>query len=391
MTADADAPPIVDGAALKGEFLLDPETAFLNHGSFGATPRAVLAEQEALRRRIEKNPPQFFAYDYPPMIRAAADRLGAYLGAQGRDLAFVDNATSGANAVLRSLAFEPGDEILVTSLGYRAVCNAARYVAGRSGATLIEVPIALPVPDAEAVLAAVAARLSRRTRIAIFDHVCSHSAITLPVDRLVPLARAAGALVMVDGAHAPGLIPLDVPAVGADYYVGNCHKWLMAPRGCGFLWAKREYQDGLHPLTISHGFRKGFIAEFDWTGTRDPSAFLSAPAGIAFHARLGGERLMARNTALARSMGRMLAENWGTELVAPAEMFAAMAVIRVPATGSMTQEHAKDIQSRLYRDHKIEAPINCEEGRLWIRVAAQAYNEAGDYERLRRAIAGRRD
>ncbi len=387
MTVDAGAPPVVYGAALRGEWLLDPATAFLNHGSFGATPRTVLAAQEAWRRRIERNPPHFMARDYPAAIRDAAERLGAYLGAAGSDLVFVDNATSGANAVLRSQSFKRGDEILVTTLGYRAVANAARYVAERSGATFVEVPIDLPVRDGEAILAAVAARLSARTRLAIFDHVASHSAIVLAVERLVPLARAAGAQVLIDGAHAPGSIPLDVPALGADYYIGNCHKWLMAPRGCGFLWAMGERQGSLHPLAISHGFGKGFAAEFDWTGTRDPSAWLSAPAAIDFHRSLGGERLKARNTALARAMGRMLAQAWGTELAAPEDMFAAMAAIRLPVKGPMTQEHAKEVQARLYDTHRIEAAINCEDGRLWLRIAAQAYNEPADYERLRRAIA----
>ncbi len=387
MTVDAGAPPVVYGAALRGEWLLDPATAFLNHGSFGATPRTVLAAQEAWRRRIERNPPRFMARDYPAAIRDAAERLGAYLGAAGGDLVFVDNATSGANAVLRSLPFKPGDEILATTLGYRALANAARYVAARSGAALIEVPIDLPVRDGEAILAAVAARLSARTRLAIFDHVASHSAIVFPVERLVPFAQAAGAQVLIDGAHAPGMIPLDVPALGADYYIGNCHKWLMAPRGCGFLWAKRERQGSLHPLAISHGLDKGFTAEFDWTGTRDPSAWLSAPGAIDFHQSLGGERLKARNTALARAMGRMLAQAWGTELAAPEDMFAAMAAIRLPDKGPITQEHAKEVQARLYDTHRIEAAINCEDGRLWLRIAAQAYNEPADYERLRRAIA----
>jgi isopenicillin-N epimerase len=386
MSPDTTSAPVVYGAALRGEWGLAPGVAYLNHGGFGVAPLMALAAQDAWRRRIEENPTRFMARELRPALRAAADCVGAYLGADGADIAFIDNATSAVNAVLRSLHFGPGDEILITGLGYNAVRNTARFVAERSGAAVVEVPIPLPVASAEAIVAAVAARLSARTRLAIFDHIASHSAIALPLERLIPLAQQAGARVLIDGAHVPGQLPLDLRALGADYYAANLHKWLFVPRGTAILWVKRELQGELHPLTISHGLGQGFHAEFDWTGTRDPSAWLSTTAGIEFHTRLGGPRLMARNRDLALAMGRMLASAWGTQLVAPESLLAAMAVVALPPSGPATQERAIELRAHLSDGHGIEAAINAMDGRLWVRVAAQAYNEPADYERLRAAF-----
>lgn len=372
----------VYGAAARGEWPLDPAIAYLNHGGFGVTPNEVLAAQAEWRARMERNPLRFMTLELPAAQRAAAATLAAYLGARGDDMVFVANATAGVNAVLRSLDFRPGDEILLTSLGYGAVAKAARYVAERSGARIVEVPIPLPLDDVAAVIAAVAARLGPRTRLAIFDHVASSSALILPVAELTRLARGAGARVLIDGAHAPGQVQLDLPAVGADWYVGNCHKWLMAPRGCGFLWAPPESQALVHPLTISHGYGTGFLAEFDWTGTRDPTPFLAVPAAIACHQRLGGAALMARNDALARDAAHLLAAAWGTETGPPEGAFAAMATVRLPLADAKTAEEGIALQRRLSDEYGIEVAVIAQAGPLWVRISAQAYNELADYERL---------
>ncbi len=338
------------------------------------------------RDRIERNPTRFMERELRPLLREAAATLANHLGAEGDDLVFVDNATTGCNAVLRSLDLRPGDEILVTNLGYGAVAKAVRYAAARSGATVVTAEIPLPLPDAQAAVAAVAARLGSRARLAIFDHVASSSALVLPVARLVRLAQEAGARVLVDGAHAPGLVPLDLPAIGADWYVGNCHKWLMAPRGCGFLWARTAARADLHPLTISHGYGRGFVAEFDWTGTRDPSPCLCVPAGIAFHQRLGGAALMARNNALAREAAGLLVADWGTETSGPADAFAAMVTVRLPVGGAAGDERAFGLRQWLSDEHRIEAAVMADAGKLWVRIAAQAYNALADYQRLAAAI-----
>jgi len=321
-------------------------------------------------------------YELPGAQREAAGVLAAYLGARAEDLVFVDNATAGCNAVLRALDFAPGDEILVTSLAYGAIAKAARYVASRTGASLVKVEIPLPVAGDAAIAAAVAARLGPRTRLAIFDHIASHSALVLPVAELARLAHATGARVLIDGAHAPGQLGFDVAATGADWYVGNCHKWLMAPRGCGFLWCAPAQQALIHPLAISHGYGAGYVAEFDWTGTRDPTPVLALGAALAFHRRLGGEALIARNAVLAREAARRLATRWHTALGGPETSFAAMATVRLPLQDDVSPARAVALRAWLSREHRIEAAVNAESGALWLRLAAQAYNEPADYERV---------
>lgn len=370
------------GAALRGEWRLEPGIAYLNHGAFGLTPQAVLAVQDQWRARIERNPTRFLASELEAALHDAVQPVAEAVGAAAEDLVFVENATTGLNAVLRALDFDAGDEILITSLSYPAIRKAAQYAASRSGARIVEVELALPIADEAAVLRAVAARLSYRTKLAIFDHIASHSALTLPVAGLARLAREAGARVMIDGAHAPGMIALDIPAIGADWYVGNLHKWFFAPRSCGFLWAAKSVQGMTHPLAISHGYGAGFRAEFEWTGTRDVTAALAVPAAIEFHARLGGEALMARNVALAQDAARQLVRLWRTEMTGPLSAFGAMVTVRLPVTGAVDAARIAALAQDVSQRHRIGASFVILEDAAWVRIAAQAYNEPTEYERL---------
>ena len=364
------------------EWLLDPEVAFLNHGSFGATPRAVLAEQDRWRALMERHPTHFMSEELPPALATAAARLAAFVGARAEDLVFVENATAGCNAVLRSLSFAPGDEILVTDHGYPAVRKAAEYVAARAGARMVEAAVQFPLQDPALVVAAVSSRIGPRTRLAILDHITSSTAVVFPLRELTALCRAAGVPVLVDGAHAPGMLTLDVPSLGADWYAGNCHKWLMAPKGSAFLWVAADRQADTHPLVISHGFGQGFTAEFAWVGTRDPSAWLSVPAAIDFHERLGGAKLRDRNAALAREQATLLARTWATERGAPDALTASMAAVRLPLPEPATTERAWELRRKLFADHRIEVPVSAFAGALWARISAHAYNRPGDYARL---------
>jgi isopenicillin-N epimerase len=368
--------------ASRDEWLLDPAVAFLNHGSFGATPREVLAEQERWRVRMERHPTHFMSEELPPALRAAAARLAAFVGSEAKDLVFVENATAGCNTVLRSLRLAPGDEILVTDHGYPAVRKAAEHAAARAGARVVEAAVPFPLDDPAKIVAAVAARLGPRTRLAVLDHVTSPTAIVFPVRELVAVCRAAGAPVLIDGAHAPGMLSLDVPSLGADWYTGNCHKWLMAPKGSGFLWAAPERQADTHPLVISHGFGQGFTAAFDWIGTRDPTAWLSVPAAIDFHERLGGARLRERNATLARAQATLLAQTWNTERGAPDALTGSMAAVRLPLREPATAARAQELRKRLFADHRIEVPVTAFAGALWARISAHAYNRPADYARL---------
>jgi isopenicillin-N epimerase len=363
-------------------WLLAPDVAFLNHGSFGATPRAVLAEQDRWRAAMERHPTHFMSEELPPALRVAAARLAAFVGARAEDLVFVENATAGCNAVLRSLHLTPGDEILVTDHGYPAVRKAAEYVAARAGTRVVEAAVPFPLADEAQVVAAVHARLGPKTRLAIFDHITSPTAIIFPVRELIELCRAAGVPVLIDGAHAPGMLSLDVPALGADWYTGNCHKWLMAPKGSAFLWVAPERQAETHPLVISHGSGQGFTAEFDWVGTRDPSAWLSVPAAIDFHERLGGARLRERNAALAREQATLLAKTWRTERGAPDALTGSMAAVRLPLREPATPERAWELRRKLFDEHRLEVPVTALAGALWARISAHAYNRPADYARL---------
>jgi isopenicillin-N epimerase len=369
------------GDAVRHEWTLDPDFLTVNHGSFGATPRVVLAVQEEWRRRMEVQPTRFMHAVLPEALRAAADRLARFMGAEGKDLAFLENATVGCNAVLRSRRLQPGDEVLVLTHGYGAVRNTVRYVTELAGARMTEAAVPFPNPDADGVIAGLAAAITPRTRLAVLDHITSPTALVLPLDRMVAACHARGVLVLVDGAHGPGQVGLDLPAIGADWYVGNCHKWLCAPKGSAFIWAAPDRKDGLHPVTISHGYESGFLEEFDWTGTRDFSAFLAVPAAIDFHARLGGAALRARNVALAGEATALLARRLNTEIGAIGPLAGAMGVVRLPVSGEVTAERAKMLRARLL-DARTDAPLNAIAGGIWLRLSAHAYNELADYERL---------
>jgi isopenicillin-N epimerase len=373
--------------APRSEWLLDPDVTFLNHGSFGATPRAVLVEQDRWRARMEQHPTGFMAYDLPVALRAAATRLAEFVGSADRDLVFVENATVGCNAVLNAFQLKAGDEILVTDHCYPAIRKAAEHVALRAGARVIEATMPLPLGDGASIVAAVGSRCGPRTRLAILDHVTSPTAVVCPIHELTSLCHSSGAAVLVDGAHAPGMLALDIPAIGADWYVGNCHKWLMAPKGSGFLWTSPARQADTHPLVISHGYGQGFTAEFDWTGTRDPSAWLAIPAAIDFHERLGGPSLRAHNTALARDAATLIAQRWRSERATPDPLTESMAAVRLPTSGAATLHRALELRRLLFDRHRIEVAINPFGGALWVRISAQAYNELRDYERLAQVFA----
>ncbi len=374
------------GAALRPAFCLDPDFLTVNHGSYGATPREVLAAQDEWRARMEAQPTRFMARDLPNLLRRAAASLAEFLNAAPDDLAFVENATTGCNAVLRSLELRPGEEIVVLDHGYGAVLRTVDHVAQRAGARVIRVAVPFPRPDDDAMVAALAAALGPRTRLAVLDHVTSASALVLPAAAMAATCRDAGVPVLIDGAHAPGNLDLDVPAIGADYYTGNCHKWLSAPKGCAFLWARRERQAGLHPVTISHGHGAGFLAEFDWTGTRDMSAYLSITAALAFHARLGGAQLRARNTRLAAEAAALLAGRLGTETAAGDTAGCAMGVARLPLSGPVDATRAEAVRAALLRAG-TDAPVSALAGTAWLRISAAAYNEMSDFVMLADTIS----
>jgi len=378
------------GHTRRADFLLADGVDHLNHGSFGATPRVVLAAAAEWRERMEADPTTFFRRDLVPGLRSAAGRVAVLLGGAGADWAFVENATSGLNAIIASLAptLGPGDQILCLSQVYNAIGNALRYYAERAGAHVVTLEVPVPFVDPAPLLASLAKAIGPHTRLAVFDHITSAGAVVLPVREMAALCRERGVPVAIDGAHAPGQITLDVPALGVDWYVGNLHKWAFAARGAGVVWCAPERQQALHPTSISHALGAGFPDEFDYTGTRDNSAWLAVPAALDYLDGLGAEAMRAHNAGLARDAGALLAGAWGSETAAAPEYRAAMVSVRLPGAFVKDRDGARRLAARLSEEHGITAGVMVLDGSLWIRVSAQVYNEIGDYCRL--AAIGRR-
>jgi isopenicillin-N epimerase len=379
---------------------LDTEVAFLNHGSFGACPRPVLEAQQRWRDRMERQPVRFFLRDLAGLLDEARGVLAAFVGVDPADLAFVPNATAGVNAVLRSLRFDAGDELLVTDHAYNACRNALDAVAARAGARVVVAAIHFPLAAGDSVVEAVLARVSGRTRLALLDHVTSPTGLVLPIEGLVRALGAQGVDTLVDGAHAPGMLPLDIAAIGAAYYAGNCHKWLCAPKGAGFLHVRRDRQAGIQPIAISHGAnsprtdRSRFLLEFDWTGTVDPSPYLCVPEAIRVVGSLlpgGWPALMDRNRALALEARTILARALGVSLPSSDAMIGALAAVPLPdggPLGASPLEPTDPLQDALLARFGIEVPIVAWPAppRRLVRVSAQLYNARPQYERLAAAL-----
>jgi isopenicillin-N epimerase len=374
------------GKAVRPLFTLSDAVAHLNHGSYGATPREVTAAQRVFQDELESEPSGFMQRRFPVLLRDAARHLAAYLNTGTHQIAMVENATSGVNAVIQSLVLSKDDEVLITDQTYGAVRNTVIHACGRSGARLVDVALPFPDPSDDAIVGAFASGLSPRTKLVVVDHVTSPTALVLPVARMVAEARKTEARILIDGAHAPGMLPVDLAAIDCDHYTGNCHKWLCAPKGCAFLWTAPSFLDSTHPTVISHGHGKGYETEFDWVGTRDASAQFALPAALAFMERLGGADVMEHNRSLAFDAATLLAETWGTRTGASRDHFGSMAMIELPLTGTATRESGLAIRARLLDEHKVQVPINALGGRYWARISAQIYNEMEDYERLARAV-----
>jgi isopenicillin-N epimerase len=388
------------GHGMLEHWTLDPAVTYLNHGTVGVTPRRVLEAQQAFRDEIERQPSRALLRELvslvgvprtvPGRLRAAAEAVARFVGALGQDLVFIDNATTGANAVLRSLRLEPGDEILVTDHAYGAVALAAAFAARERGAHVRTVEVPYPAFAPERMVEGIAAALGPRTRLVLVDHITSESALIVPVAEIASRCRAQRVPVLVDGAHAPGVLPLDIPALGVDFYTANLHKWAHAPRSCGFLWAAPAQQPLLHPPVISWGLDQGFVEEFDWVGTRDPSAWLAAPEGIAFLRELGFEAVRAYTHRLVWESARMLCERFGTSLERDESAVGSMVTLPLPRHLGSTREEAARLRDRLLFEDGIEVHVHASYGQLRARICAQVYNEAEDYERLAKAVLNSR-
>ncbi len=374
------------GRGLLPLWAFEDGITFLNHGSYGATPREVTAEADRWRARLESQPVRFFNEELPGAIRSAAETLAGFVGVPPDRLGFVENASDGTNAVLRSVRWNEGDEILTTSHVYNAVRKNLAWLGTMTGVVSVEADVPFPTPDDASILDGIARAFTPRTRLVLVDHIASASAVSCRCGPIVELAHCHGIPVLVDGAHGPGMLDLDLDAIGADWYVGNCHKWLASPKGSAFIATSANPAWEVHPTVISHNYGMGFALEFDKIGTRDYAPWLATPAAIAFHERLGGAALRARNVALARRNGVRIAAELGTETGAPAEMFGAIATIRLPWNGPVDWDVARLLRRNLWERSRIELHVSSLAGALWARISAAAYNEDGDYAGLAAAL-----
>ena len=353
----------------RDPFLLDPGIVFLNHGSFGACPQPVFDVYQEWQREFEREPVDLYERRLAPLLAEVRTALGEYVGAPADDLALVLNATSALNAVLRSLSLGPGDEILTTEHEYRGIDLLLEFVSRRTGARVVR----SSGVDAEAIWAAA----TERTRVLAISHVTAPTAVLVEVEELCRRARDAGVLTVIDGAHAPGQVALDLERLGADFYAGNCHKWLCAPKAAGFLYARPEVQELVEPLVVGWGYREpGFVLHQDWEHTRDPSAYLAVPAAIDF-VREHGRHSECRRL-LQEGSAQLAAA--GFEPVAPAQPLQ-MAAFRLPAC------NPEETEQRLFDEFRIEVRVNDWNGQPLIRVSIAPYNAPEDLQRLSSALA----
>jgi len=373
---------------------LDPEVIYLNHGAFGSCPRPVQETADALRARFERTPMQFVLRDAESLIDQARVAAAALMGADGEDLVFVQNASTAVGTVLAALPMRPGDELLVTDHAYNACRNALDLHARRTGMSVVVARVPFPCAGPDEIVATVLAAVTPRTRLALLDHVTSPTALVFPIAELVRALTARGVDTLIDGAHAPGMLALDLRALGATFYAANLHKWCGVPKTAAVLYVRRDRQADLHPLVIGHGAnsprtdRSRFLLEFDWIGTHDPSAAMSLPAALRYMNGLlpgGLPELRTRNHDLVVRARALLIDALGLRAPCPPEMLGAMATLPLPATLPMP---APALYEALWRKHRIEAPVFdwSSPARPMLRVCAQIYNQLSQYERLAEAV-----
>ncbi|MBF2063441.1 MAG: aminotransferase class V-fold PLP-dependent enzyme [Calothrix sp. C42_A2020_038] len=381
---------------IKRHWLLDRNVTFLNHASFGACPRPVLEVQTRLRSQLENEPLRFFGREWEPLLDNSRKKLAEFVGADAEDLVFLPNATTGVNAVLRSLKFSPDDELLTTNHEYNACCNALMFVASRVNARVVVADVPFPIESPEQVIQAVLAKVSSRTRLVLLDHVTSQTGLIFPIQQLVKKLQSLNIDVLVDGAHAPGMLPLNLQVIGADYYTGNCHKWLCAPKGAAFLFVKRDKQSRIRPLTISHGanstftHKSRFQLEFDWMGTDDPTAYICVGEAIQFMDSLlpgGWNELMQRNHDLVLQARQIVCETLDMMPPCPENMIGSMATLLAPASLSANYTYIS-LHDELFDKYGIEVQVVPwhQQPKLLIRISAQIYNTLDQYYRLAKAI-----
>lgn len=372
------------GKSIKNLWLLDDDVTYLNHGSYGATPIKIIETAEKIQRELEREPVSFFADSFFDRTRKVAAELANFIGSQQDNLVLVDNATSAINTVLRSLlpSLTEKDEIIITNHTYPAVKMACKYIADISRCRITEIKIPFPFDSANDLIKIYKNKLSKNTKLVILDHIFYTTGVINPVKEIAKYIKSENIPVLVDGAHVPGMLPLDIELLGVDWYTGNCHKWLFAPKGSAFLWTAPAKQDITKPLSISYYYGESYTKEFDWTGTRNPTPVLALSDAINFHRDMGSDEIYTYIHNLAIEARHLIAEKLNLQTDIPDNFFGAMVSFELKNVKPKGNNFVNELRQQFFNNYKIEVPFTEFDNRVFIRFSAQIYNELEDYKKL---------
>jgi len=374
------------------------DVTYLNHGSFGPSPKVVQSARQEWSQLLEREPMDFFVRQMEGLLEQAADRLGRFIGAAGDNLIFVDNATAAMNIVAASIELKPNDQVLFTDHEYGAVLRLWRRVCRQAGAEIVVQPLPDPLVSEDEIVETLMGGVTDHTRLIVTSHITSPTAVILPVEKICRAARDQGVPVCVDGPHAVAMIPLDLKSIGCDYYTASCHKWLSAPFGSGFLYVADRRKQSIQPAVVSWGGSLGGLPadwkdEFNWIGTRDPAGYLAVPAAIEFLESVGLNHFRASTHELARDARLRIAALTGLEPLVPDESrwYGSMVTLPLPEEQSADKQKSRiplqdPLQAKLWEQHRIEVPIMHWKGRRLIRVSCHLYNTTADIDRLCAAL-----
>ncbi len=365
-------------------WLVDPDHAYLNHGGFGALPLPVAEAAAVIRAQVEANPTDLLMRRWPAQVDAVRQRVAGFLGAQPANLVFVANATAGTATVLGSLDWQPGDEVVATDHRYPAVASQLGVLL-RQGVKVVEQHVPVDVGSSAEIVEHVMSGVTARTKLVVVDHIASPTGFVFPVADVVAAARERGLPVLVDGAHAPGQLPVDIDALGADFWVGTLHKWVCSPRACAALVVAPRWHDVVRPRVASHGYAAGYQAAFEWTGTADPIPLLAIPAALDFWDGLGWDAVRRHQHALVTAGAHRVAEALRTEVAIADRFTAAMRLVRLPVVLSREGER-EALAYRLITEYGVTAHITEHAGTTYVRMCGQLYNTPEHYERLAEAL-----
>jgi isopenicillin-N epimerase len=372
------------GHELKNLWHLENDLLFLNHGSFGATPKPILEAEWKWEEKMERDPMHFFLDEYPLLLTKVIRRLGNFMKADPRKIALIDNATSGVSTVLKSVMPDimPGFKIVYTNHVYPAVKKIIEYVAKISSCKLIEINIPFPLTTNEEIMEYYRQGLPEGQGIVVLDHISFGPGVILPIKEMIDYSRSMGYMTLVDAAHTPGMLPLNIEELKPDWYVGNCHKWMYTPKGCAMLWADTHVQEQTIPLTISHGFGEGFAQSFGWTGTRNPAQWLAIGDALDFIDSFGHDNIYNYNHNLVTEGSKIVCDALGVKPALPGDMLGFLAPIEFSGDFKGIPLESHNLRNKLYREHNTEAVFNYLDGKMWLRISAQIYNDITDYVKL---------